>query len=67
MTTALLERAPGPAPPAPSAETYGHEQALDAMLYAVRRMGITATDRQVATLLTVYSFVLYRRLERRGE
>ncbi|MCF1592448.1 hypothetical protein [Streptomyces muensis] len=53
MTTALLERAPGPAPPAPPAETYGHEQALDAMLYAARRMGIAATDRQVATLLTV--------------
>ncbi|MDX3165943.1 hypothetical protein PV516_19335 [Streptomyces scabiei] len=53
MATALLERAPDPAPPAPPADAYGHDQALDAMLYAVRRMGITATDRQVATLLTV--------------
>ncbi|GAA1110604.1 hypothetical protein [Streptomyces javensis] len=48
-----LERA-SPAPlPLATPEAYGHDQALDAMLYAVRRMGIQATDRQVATLLSV--------------
>ncbi|MCZ0983868.1 hypothetical protein O1L60_44705 [Streptomyces diastatochromogenes] len=38
---------------APEAESFGHDQALDAMLYAARRMGIVATDRQIATLLSV--------------
>jgi hypothetical protein len=51
--TALLERAPGPALPADPPAAYGHAQALDALLFAVRRMGLAATDRQVAVLLGV--------------
>ncbi|MER0443104.1 hypothetical protein ABR738_00685 [Streptomyces sp. Edi4] len=64
MGTAVLERTQDPdvsaaprlakAPhPAPEAQPFGHDQALDAMLYAARRMGIVATDRQIATLLGV--------------
>ncbi|MFF4409883.1 hypothetical protein [Streptomyces sp. NPDC001404] len=40
-------------PPAAMPELYGHERALDALLFAVRRMNISATDRQVAALLGV--------------
>ena len=62
MTTAVLERAPeralpGPAPlakaPAPGPHSPGHEQALDAMLAGARRMGLLATDRQIALLLGI--------------
>ncbi|MFF2571131.1 hypothetical protein [Streptomyces sp. NPDC058084] len=59
MATVLLERTHEPDLPAetpaaaPDSDAYGREQALDAMLYAARRMGIVATDRQVAMLLTV--------------
>ncbi|WP_435245165.1 hypothetical protein [Streptomyces tendae] len=64
MATTVLERAAapngGPAPrlvkadeAAPGPASTGHHQALDAMLYAARRMGLAATERQIATLLTV--------------
>ncbi|MER5302210.1 hypothetical protein ABT039_22505 [Streptomyces lasiicapitis] len=64
MPTGVLERplehtAPSRARPAKAStlatepETYGHDRALDAMLFAARRMGIDATDRQVALLLGV--------------
>ncbi|MEV5451233.1 hypothetical protein [Streptomyces sp. NPDC052535] len=59
MGTAVLERAEvtvapaQPSAPAGIGGSPGHDQALDAMLHAVRRMGIDATDRQVAALLSV--------------
>lgn len=64
MATAVLERTAAPActaapqlakapEPAPDAPAGGHHQALDAMLYAARRMGLAATERQIATLLAV--------------
>ncbi|MEU3399398.1 hypothetical protein [Streptomyces filamentosus] len=52
MTATVLERTPEQAPAAP-ADPGAHSHALDAMLHAARRMGVGATDRQIALLLTV--------------
>ncbi|MEU2455891.1 hypothetical protein ABZ605_38105 [Streptomyces sp. NPDC012765] len=55
----LLERPLPPTPGAgadkdvPAGPPHARSEALDAMLYAVRRMGLPVTDRQVAVLLDV--------------
>lgn len=52
MSAPVLEHASEQGPLA-AVDPNAHGQALDAMLHAARRMGVGATDRQIALLLTV--------------